>query len=380
MMTPKNVIVCGTNFGRFYIAALLRENPDFRLAGILAKGSERSRVLAAELNVPLYTAPEEVAGTVDIACVVLKSTLLGGPGTRVATALLKRGIHVLQEHPVHPTEIRQCREIARTAGVVYHVNSHFVNVRPVRTFIAYAREAAAHRPPAFMDVSTALLYSTLDIIGRALGTLTPYAFGDPIAWDDAVTGKMRPDVMPYKCLQGVIGGVPVTFQLQNFFDPEDVDHNYLVMHRLSIGSDSGNVSLLGSQGPVIWNQGFPVPDLPAEGADIPAEDDGSMAWFRGNYGRYTSPSSVPLTGEAFPTYGDVTTGLWPEAMLRALSLLAEEARTGTPAPGQSTEYLTDLGNLWMELMKRFGKPTFLPISPAPKPWPDPVTFDPDEKG
>lgn len=37
----------------------------------------------------------------DMACVVIRSTAVGGKGTEIAGALLEKGIHVIQEHPVH---------------------------------------------------------------------------------------------------------------------------------------------------------------------------------------------------------------------------------------------------------------------------------------
>ena len=86
-MKQYRVLVCGTNFGKFYLSALLKDNHGFCLVGILAKGSKRSKTIAGELGVKLYTSVEEVPETIDIACVVVKSTILGGRGTSLSMEL-----------------------------------------------------------------------------------------------------------------------------------------------------------------------------------------------------------------------------------------------------------------------------------------------------
>ena len=74
------VVVAGTSFGRVYLDAVGSD-----LVGILARGSDYSKQCAASRGVPLYTSVDEVPD-VDVACVVLKSGALGGPGTEIANA------------------------------------------------------------------------------------------------------------------------------------------------------------------------------------------------------------------------------------------------------------------------------------------------------
>ena len=51
---------------------------------------------------------EVVDADVDIACVVVSGGINGGPGAELARALMARGIHVLQEHPLHHDELADC--------------------------------------------------------------------------------------------------------------------------------------------------------------------------------------------------------------------------------------------------------------------------------
>ena len=79
MTTPLRVLVCGTNFGRFYLRAIADLAPDLMLAGVLSRGGAASRALAREYRVPHHDSLDTLAdGEIDIACVVIGSTISGG--------------------------------------------------------------------------------------------------------------------------------------------------------------------------------------------------------------------------------------------------------------------------------------------------------------
>lgn len=72
------------------------------MGGILARGSDNAVACAQGYNVPLYTDINQLPHNgINVACVVVRSTVVGGQGTKLANDLLMRGIHVIQEHPVH---------------------------------------------------------------------------------------------------------------------------------------------------------------------------------------------------------------------------------------------------------------------------------------
>ncbi|MCW2483603.1 Gfo/Idh/MocA family oxidoreductase, partial [Candidatus Symbiopectobacterium sp. NZEC135] len=118
MTTKMKAVVCGTAFGRFYLRALAL-HPDIELVGILSRGSDASARCAREMGIAHYHAVEALPETVTLACVVVRAGVSGGSGAEVACALLRRGIHVLQEHPLHPDELAHCFRTAHQHRVRY---------------------------------------------------------------------------------------------------------------------------------------------------------------------------------------------------------------------------------------------------------------------
>lgn len=50
---------------------------------------------------------------------------LGGKGTEIAGALLEKGIHVIQEHPVHYNDIVKLLKVAKENNCVYQVSDTY---------------------------------------------------------------------------------------------------------------------------------------------------------------------------------------------------------------------------------------------------------------
>jgi len=55
----------------------------------------------------LYTDLNDLPRDIDAACVVVKSSVLGGKGTDLAIGLMNKGIHVLLEQPVHHNDLSE---------------------------------------------------------------------------------------------------------------------------------------------------------------------------------------------------------------------------------------------------------------------------------
>src|SRR5690606_5063841 len=185
---PLRTVLCGTGFGRFYAEALARMPDRFELTGILARGSGFARDYAERAGVPLYTDVRRLPADTDAACVVVGSAVSGGPGGELALALLERGVHVIQEHPVHPDELAAALRTARGAGAVYHLNPFYRHTEPIRRFLAAARSLRERGPLLFADAASALqvLHPLLDVLALALGGLRPRALGPPLTADPAV--------------------------------------------------------------------------------------------------------------------------------------------------------------------------------------------------
>jgi pyochelin biosynthesis protein PchG len=343
------VVVCGTKFGRVYLAASRQPGFPFHLAGILARGSRRSRSCAEHYGVPLYDAPERLPADIDIACVVVGAGLNGGPGAELAMALMARGIHVLQEHPLHHDELADCLRAARRHGVVYHLNTHYVHVRPVRRFVAAATELFRRQRPLFVDATCAfqVVYSLFDILGEALGSVRPWAFGTPPD-RPAELDRLSGGSAPFRTLDGLIAGVPFTLRVQNQLDPGDPDNHAHLLHRITVGSEGGHLSLVETHGPVLWSARPRIPEgMTAAVALDQAPGEG-----------FDRPSTAALGPAEAPSFQEVVGSLWPAAVGRALGELHRTIRDGEDAARHGQRHLT-LCRLWQDVTGRLGPPDLI---------------------
>jgi len=349
-------VVCGTRFGQVYLEAF--RNPDIpvRLAGILANGSDRSRACARHYGVPLFTSPEQIPGDVDIACVVVRGGLLGGAGADLAIALMQRGLHVLQEHPLHADELAACLRQARTSGVVYHVNSFYVHIEPVRRFLAAVRELTATQRVLWVDAACGfqLAYSLLDLLGQALGGVRPFAFAAPP--DTGVAQRLTELDVPFRSLDGVLAGVPVTLRVQNQMDPADPDGQAHLMHRATIGTEGGNLTLVSTHGPVVWSG---RPDFPRVGE---ADAQPHFARAAAPDDRLAAPSATVLGPADAPGFRPVFESVWSAGVAHALTGLVA-AIGDRPVAARHGQYHLALCQVWQEMTALLGPPQLLHAKP-----------------
>ncbi|MFI9324526.1 Gfo/Idh/MocA family oxidoreductase [Kitasatospora aureofaciens] len=350
---PLRVVVAGTAFGRIYLDAVRSAPREFALAGVLARGGDYSAKLAARHGVPLFTSAEAVPEDVDIACVVVRSGATGGPGSELAQALLRRGIHVLQEHPVHATEAAECLRAARQGGAAYAVNTLYPNIAPVRRFLAAAEYLRSRQPIRFLDAAcnSQVAYPLLDVLGRAAGGLRPWSFGEPAAPAEAPGTAPQPFVN----LNAAIGGVPVTLRVQNQVHPGDPDNHSLLLHRISLGCDAGVLTLADTHGPVLWN-----PRLHS-----PRDETGRLVMGGPGTERLAAPSTSVLGEADTRSYHEVFARTWPDAVLVALrGLVRDVAEPGRRA--HSGQWALAVTRAWSDLTARIGMPELIrPDEPEP---------------
>jgi yersiniabactin synthetase, thiazolinyl reductase component len=238
-MNPLNVLVCGTNYGRTYIEAINLGGTGYRLAGILARGSARSKQVAHQCGVPLYLCIEDLARDIDLACAAM-----GASGADVVLGLLERGIHVLSEHPQKPSQLQSALSAAAERGLCFHVNGHFADLEAARAFISRFRWESAAASPSFFHVTATdrSLYAALDILRRVVPSFAQFH----------VTSRLS----PFTVVEGLLKGVPATFHLQGGaagLPLPDGSPAYLIDHRIVAGFPSGILTLLSMNGPVVWN-------------------------------------------------------------------------------------------------------------------------------
>jgi thiazolinyl reductase component of yersiniabactin synthetase len=167
-MKPLRVLVCGTNYGSSYLQAIRLEPRAYKLAGILTRGSDRSRSIARANGVPLWRSTDGLSADIDLACVALPSA-----ASRVTLDLLDRGIPVLCEHPQTARLIESALKKATAHHTCFHLNAHFANLSAPQAFLRECQRHRRRHEPAFVEVVAAdrALYAAVDLLRRSLGSL-----------------------------------------------------------------------------------------------------------------------------------------------------------------------------------------------------------------
>ncbi|GAB2693318.1 Gfo/Idh/MocA family oxidoreductase [Nocardia thraciensis] len=356
---PK-VVVCGTSFGRVYLRAV-HEDPDVELAGVVSRGSSASRDTARAYGVPHYVEIDELPGDIDIACVAVRAAVAGGEGGALARRLLARGIHVLQEHLLHPDELADCLRTAREHGVRYRLNAFYPHLRPVQLFLHAARLLREQQEPLHVDAMAGaqVVYPLLDIIGRAVGRLRPWAVGEPAPVPPAVAALAdRP--MPYEHVTGVIGGVPLSLRVQNQIHPADPDNHALQLHRLSIAFEGGILTLADTHGPVLWS-----PRLHSE-----RDETGRLIMAGPGTERLEAPSTEVLESAGTSTFRAIFDEVWPQGVRAALAELRADIADPRRHVGAGQWAVTVTG-IWQRLTAVLGPPELIqPGTPRAVPLPE----------
>ncbi|MFC0623427.1 Gfo/Idh/MocA family oxidoreductase [Kribbella deserti] len=333
------VVVCGTTFGQFYLAGIQALPQEYELAGIVARGSDRSTACAERVGVPLYRTPAEVPADVDVACVVVRSGAMGGPGSEIAREFLARGIHVLQEQPVHQGDLADCYRAARAGGATYRLGDLYVHLPAVRRFVAAARVLLADRAASYVDAACSMqvAFPLLHILGDALGVLRP--------WQVIAVGNEG----PLSVLHGTIGGIPLTLRIQNEVDPDDPDNHIHLLHRITIGTASGSLGLTDTHGPVVWNPRLHIPAAVRDRYDFAGEGTGHLG----------TASSLALGPAQPPSYRESLSRHWPAAI--GADLLALRAVVlGLPGADRPEQYHLTLSRMWQDVTSALGYPALRP--------------------
>lgn len=360
---PK-VIVCGTKFGQVYLQAFTDPALPFELAGILGQGSQRSQAIAEHHRVPLFTSVEQLPDDIDIACVIVRGGLLGGAGVELACQLMERGIHVLQEHPLHGDELARCLKTARRHQVVHHLTTFYPYLAPVRRFLAAAARLRERQQPLYLDAACGfqVAFALFDILAQAVGAAQPWAFGELAPLPERVTARLRPGLdVPFRSLDGVLGGVPLTLRVHNQLDPADPDNYAHLMHRITLGAEGGALTLVATHGPTVWN---PRPDFPRAVRESDARPHFAPSAPGQRRDHLDVPSTALVDDAEPPGFRRAFEVSWPAGVARALGELWAAANAPrSPARGQ---YYLGLCEIWQEVTLRLGPPELVHAQP-PRP-------------
>src|SRR5271166_1476995 len=242
-MSRLRVLVCGSNYGRAYVAALARNPRRYQLAGILAQGSARSQQVATANGVPLYCSTDKLPDNIDLACAAMSSA-----AWPVVLQLIRRGIHVLCEHPQPANALKKAIDLARERNLQFHVNGHFANLSAPEAFIQHCQRASKLASPELVEVlaTERSLYGALDILMSAVAGQQPLRVR-------ALSHRLK-----FVLLEGTLGKTPLRVSVQvsgkkGSSRLADGSSDYLLDQRLTVMFSNGLLTLLSMAGPVAWN-------------------------------------------------------------------------------------------------------------------------------
>lgn len=332
MMKKLKVIVCGTVFGRYYIEGIMRLPELFELVGIVSTGSKSSDEMASKYKVPLITDIETISKEqVDVVCVVVKSSIVGGKGTEIALKFLEKGIHVLQEQPIHSDDYRRCLIAAKKARCKYQLNTFYPHLFAVKKFIETSHTFLKVMPITYIraESSVQVLFPMLAILNHILNGLNPYRI-------ERLNGMLK---QRFAILNGEIKNIPITLTIDNQMDVIAPESNLTMFHRITIGTPRGTLMLTDTHGTVIWtpilneNLKNAIPGREDFLADLPAQED--------------------LITEGIGRLGDIIWDKWPMCIATVLTALYKDLENEKYLTAENQQMLT-LCQMWNEIGNLLG--------------------------
>ena len=324
-------IVVGTTFGAIYAEALAAPQSPVDLVGVVSTGSVASVELAERLGVALYTRLDSLP-RVDVAFVVVRSGVVGGEGSRICEQLLARGIHVMQEQPVHADEMLSLLRVAKANSALYAVNDFYSRVTPMRQFISAARALDAVAPIRYVHARCAIhvAYPLFTILASVIGPLTPSRIMVPQQPVGAASSFVSGRIM--------LGDVAVDLLIQNELCANDPDNYARLMHTITVGSDAGELVLAHTHGSTWWHR---RPNSAAGATDAPIAE------------------RVGIDFE--PTTSEVRNSLWPNAIRLAVADFIDSISRSRTLVSQR---FVRASRLWSDFTSAMGPATLIEAQPA----------------
>lgn len=323
-------VVVGATFGAVYAEGLAAPESPVELVGLVSTGSAASAHLADRLGIALY--PNLAAlPAVDIAFVVVRSAVVGGEGAQICEQLLARGIHVLQEQPVHADEVLKLLRVAKANSKLYAVNDFYSRVAPMRQFITAARALDKIAPIRYVHARSSIhvSYPLFTVLSAVVGPLTPARIvvpprteGPPSSF---VAGRM------------ILGDVTVDLLIQNELCPDDPDNYARLMHTITAGSEAGELVLAHTHGSTWWHR---RPDTRAATTDVPISERVGIAY---------EPGTAQVRNQ-----------IWPQAVRLAATEFIGAIGSNRTVVSQRFVRAT---RLWSEFTSALGPAT--PVGPTP---------------
>ncbi len=320
-------VVVGSTFGSVY-AEGIRIADNVELAGIVGRGSKRSSSLAAMYDVPFFEGVDSIPADIDLACVVVRSALVGGDGVEISRSLLERGIHVIQEQPMHSSEVLDLTKFAAEHGCRFMLNGFYPYLDSIRCFVDAASSLRKRCGLLAIDATACVqvAYPFVEVVGKVAGSLHPFKLNRV-----ACAG-------PFDILVGNVGGIPLTVRYQNEMDSSDPDNNAIALMRINAYSDEGVLSLHDVYGDVVWSPRFQVGKAAADSSNLSSAED----------------ARIDILHKGAETYDSILAEQWPKGIANMLSERLEERN-----PLSTTQFQVSACLAWQEFTSTLGAPSEL---------------------
>ena len=336
-------IVCGTTFGQFYCEALRLMQNEIEFDGILSTGSERSKKCAQAYGVKSYTSVEELGEEIQLACVAVRSGVLGGNGTELAVSLLERGISVIQEQPVHYKDAERCIRAAKKNNVLYRIGDLYEFLPNVRCFIESAKAVCSVSKPIYLDIGGAsqVTYPLVRILSEALPSMRPFEIK-----------QISRESHPYDAVSASIGGITTLMQIQNEVAPDDPDNFMHYLHRITLMTEHGRLCLEDTTGGVVWyGQMF-----------VPVHENVILQEYSPEKGQMSSAQCIRLYEVQEQSFLEVFRTQWIPAIAEDIRGMLRMCREGTSA--EISSYYTKTvhsAKIWQSLTSELGFPELIKV-------------------
>ncbi|GAA0067927.1 hypothetical protein UT300002_27100 [Clostridium perfringens] len=335
------ILVCGVGFGQFYLKALERLKDEYELVGIFSRGSEISKRYAKKYKVPLLTDISGISkNDVDVACVVINSTLFGGKGSHIVEDFLKKGINVIQEQPVHIDDYINFLKLAQLHKCKYKLNTFYPDLRIVDNLIKIVKKLNDYSELRYItaECSVHVLFPLIDILGRALNGIKPWKF------------KKISDVKadsPFCIVSGYINDIPICINIQNQIVSKNPDNYMLLLHRIGFTTNCGNLLMTGTNGVIIWEPCIEKQTNEEGKFDLEVQNEFSKL---NTFEIVNKQENI--------TFYDMMLGDWVNGLVSSVLEFKDEIIKEKEV-GNNEQYLIAVIQAWHDLAIEIGRPTII---------------------
>lgn len=292
MKNRTKLLICGIGFGNFYLRALLNLKEDFEIAGILSRGSKESKEYAKKYNIDLYESIEQLPVDIDIACVAIKTEVMGGEGEKIAIELMKRKINVILEQPIHYKNLLECFKVAQNNGVVFSVGDLYLYLENVRKLLLFTKPLQEEIMEIDIECSARMLFPVFHILVNIL------PFVQPIC----VEYSTRNDNVN-QIILGKLGKTSFVFKINNEIEKNNPDSYMRMFFSIEVIFKQGKIVLCDAHGPLIYYPSFYLPF-----------DKKNAIKIQNDFNNIPIENNIYVGSEEIYPYGTIFNELWPCAI------------------------------------------------------------------